>query len=63
MASITLTVIKCIDYLAYGTVFTRAMFLQKKILDVFSSPKNTKMRAGRLVLRVTAVGSVDLLLV
>jgi hypothetical protein len=35
MASITLTVIGCIDYLAYGTIFTRAMFHQKKILDDF----------------------------
>jgi hypothetical protein len=35
MASITLSVIGCIDYLAYGTIFTRAMFLPKKKLDVF----------------------------
>ena len=35
MASIALSVIGCIDYLAYGTIFTRAMFLPKKKLDVF----------------------------
>jgi hypothetical protein len=28
-------VIGCIDYLAYGTIFTRVMFLPKKKLDVF----------------------------
>jgi hypothetical protein len=26
MASITLSVVRCIDYLAYGSIFTRAMF-------------------------------------
>jgi hypothetical protein len=26
MASIALSVVGCIDYLAYGTIFTRAMF-------------------------------------
>jgi hypothetical protein len=35
MASIALSVIRCIDYLAYGTIFTRAMFLPKKKGDVF----------------------------
>ena len=35
MASIALSVIGCIDYLAYGTIFTRAMFLPKKKGDVF----------------------------
>jgi hypothetical protein len=35
MASIALSVIRCIDYLAYGTIFTRAMFLPKIKLDVF----------------------------
>jgi hypothetical protein len=35
MASIALSIIGCIDYLAYGTIFTRAMFLPKKKLDVF----------------------------
>ena len=30
MASIALRVVGCIDYLAYGTIFTRAMFLPKK---------------------------------
>jgi hypothetical protein len=35
MASIALSVIGCIDYLAYGTIFTRAMFRPKKKVDVF----------------------------
>jgi hypothetical protein len=35
MALIALSVIRCIDYLAYGTIFTRAMFLPKKKGDVF----------------------------
>ena len=36
MASIApLSSIICIDYLAYGTIFTRAMFRPKKKLDVF----------------------------
>ena len=39
MTSIALSVIGCIDYLAYGTIFTRAMFLPKKKLYVFFSPE------------------------
>jgi hypothetical protein len=35
MASIALSVIRCIDYLAYGTIFTRAMFRPKKKLKFF----------------------------
>ena len=35
MASIALSVIRCIDYLAYGTIFTRAMFRPEKKVDVF----------------------------
>ena len=35
MASIALSVVRCIDYLAYGSIFTRAMFLPKKKGDVF----------------------------
>ena len=35
MASIALSVVGCIDYLAYGTIFTRAMFRPKKKLEVF----------------------------
>jgi hypothetical protein len=35
MASIALSVIGCTDYLAYGTIFTRVMFLPKKKIDVF----------------------------
>jgi hypothetical protein len=35
-ASIPLSVVGCIDYLAYGTIFTRATFRPKIKLDVFS---------------------------
>jgi hypothetical protein len=35
MASIALRNIGSIDYLAYGSIFTRAMFLPKKKGDVF----------------------------
>ena len=35
MALIALRDIRCIDYLAYGTIFTRAMFLPKKKGAVF----------------------------
>jgi len=39
MASIVLSIIGCIDYLAYGTIFTRAMFLPKKTLFFFFARK------------------------
>jgi hypothetical protein len=39
MASIALSVVGCIDYLAYGTIFTRVMFLPKIKLDVFFSAR------------------------
>jgi hypothetical protein len=38
MASIMLTIIGSIDYLAYGNIFTHAMFRQKKG-DVFTCQK------------------------
>jgi hypothetical protein len=41
MASIALTVIGCIDYLAYGSIFTRAMVRPKKKFDVFFSAKKS----------------------
>jgi len=41
MASIALSIVGCIDYLAYGTIFTRVMFLRKIKLDVFFSAKKT----------------------
>jgi hypothetical protein len=47
MASIAPIVIGCIDYLAYGTIFTRAMFCPKIKLDVFSPPEKLQMNAGR----------------
>ncbi len=39
MASIAPIVIGCIDYLAYGTIFTRVMFRPKMKLDVFFSAR------------------------
>ena len=50
MASIALSVIGCIDYLAYGTIFTRVMFLPKKkvmFFWIFFPPEKPKMFAGR----------------
>jgi hypothetical protein len=48
MASIALSVIGCIDYLAYGTIFTRVMFLPKKkvmfFLFFFSARKAQDVR-------------------
>jgi hypothetical protein len=35
MASIVVSVVGCIDYLAYGTIFTRVTFRPKIKLDVF----------------------------
>ncbi len=35
MASIMPIVIGCIDYLAYGSIFTRAMFRPKIKVDIF----------------------------
>jgi hypothetical protein len=50
MASIALSVIGCIDYLAYGTIFTRVMFLPKKkgdiFLDFFSRQKSPRCSPG-----------------
>ncbi len=46
MASITLFVIGFIDYLAYGTIFTRAMFLPKKKVMFFFPPEKPQMSAG-----------------
>jgi len=46
MASIALSVIGCIDYLAYGTILTRAMFLPKKNLMFFFPPEKPEMSPG-----------------
>ncbi len=46
MASIALTVIRCIDYLAHGTIFRSAMFCQKKILDDFFHQKSPRWVLG-----------------
>jgi hypothetical protein len=46
MASITLSIIGCIDYLAYGTIFTHAMFRPKKNLMFFFPPEKPQMSAG-----------------
>ena len=52
MASIALSVIGCIDYLAYGTIFTRAMFLPKKKGDVFFPARKAADERWGVVLRV-----------
>ena len=49
MASIALSIIGCIDHLAYGTIFTRAMFLPKKKLDVFFSARKAGDEPRRVV--------------
>ncbi len=49
MASIAPIVIGCIDYLAYGTIFTRAMFLPKKKLDVFFPARKAGDEPRRVV--------------
>ena len=46
MASIALRNIRCIDYLAYVSIFTCATFRPKIKLDVFFSPEKPKMFAG-----------------
>ena len=46
MASIALSVIGCIDYLAYGSIFTRVMFRPKIKLDVFSHQKSRRCLPG-----------------
>jgi hypothetical protein len=50
MASIALSIIGCIDYLAYGTIFTRAMFLPKKKIDVFFPARKAGDEPRRVVL-------------
>jgi hypothetical protein len=51
MASIALIAIGCIDCLAYGTIFTRAMFCPKIKLDVFFPPEKPQMSAAHMNLR------------
>ena len=46
MASIALRNIRCIDYLAYVSIFTRVTFRPKIILDVFFPPKKPKYSPG-----------------
>jgi hypothetical protein len=57
MASIALSVIRCIDYLGYGTLFTRAMFRPKKklevFLDFFSRQKSPRCSPGGGVLGIS----------
>jgi hypothetical protein len=43
MASIALSVVGCIDYLAYGAIFTSVMFLPKNKGDVFFSAKKAAL--------------------
>jgi hypothetical protein len=47
IASIAPIAIGCIDYLAYGTIFTREMFRPNIKLDVFFPPEQPQMPAGR----------------
>jgi hypothetical protein len=49
MASIALSIIGCIDYLAYGTIFTRVMFRPKKKLDVFFPARKAGDEPRRVV--------------
>ena len=47
MASIALSVVGCIDYLAHGTIFTCVMFLpKKKVIFFFSARKAADERWG-----------------
>ncbi len=64
MTLIALSVIRCINYLAYGTIFTRAMFLPKKNLMFFPARKAVDERwevvepnGGKAVLK-NRVGSM-----
>jgi hypothetical protein len=47
MASIALRNIRCIDYLAYVSIFTRATFCPKIKLDVFFPAKKNQVFSGR----------------
>ena len=50
MALIALRNIRCIDYLAYGAIFMRVMFLPEKkriFFGFFFPPEKPKMFAGR----------------
>jgi hypothetical protein len=53
MASIALSIIGCIDYLAYGTIFMRAMFRPKKKLDVFFPARKAGGEPRRVVVCVS----------
>jgi hypothetical protein len=46
MATSASMAIGCIDYLAYGTIFTRAMFRPKKKLMFFFPPEKPEMSPG-----------------
>jgi hypothetical protein len=54
MASIALSVIGCIDYLAYGTIFTRVMFRPKKKLIFIFPPEKPEMSPGEWWLKKDA---------
>ena len=45
MASIALSVVGCIDYLAYGTIFTHVTFRPKIKLDVFFSGQKSPKKS------------------
>jgi hypothetical protein len=56
MALIALRDIRCIDYLAYRTIFTRAMFLPKKKGDVFFPARKAADERWGVVLLLFANG-------
>jgi predicted RNA-binding Zn-ribbon protein involved in translation (DUF1610 family) len=60
MASIALSIIGCIDYLAYGTIFMRAMFRPKKKLDVFFPARKAGDEPRRVVETQTSVSGLKL---
>ncbi len=60
MASFALTVIGCIDYLAFGSIFMHAMFCPKNKLDVFFPAKKSvddRWEVVRAVARALVGGS------
>jgi hypothetical protein len=65
MASIAPIVIGCIDYLAYGTIFTRVMFRLKIKIDVFFPARKAAderwevVRAQHLEVHFVCAGDQD----
>ncbi len=55
MASIALRNIRCIDYLAYVSIFTRATFRPKIKLDVFFSARKAVDARREVVISVSVL--------